>query len=217
MKTSLAKELPIIITIMLPFIYLAYIWNTLPAQVPIHWNAQGEIDGYAGRISLLLIPFALPVLTYIIFSFIPKLDPKGKIGLMGTKYHNLKLFLVAMMSLLALFIIHSSKKASIGNMNYIFSGLGILFIILGNFMKTIKPNYFLGIRTPWTLENEQVWKETHELAGKLWFIGGLLITILTLLLPKEYGFNLFISITILLALVPIIYSYLRFQKYKSTT
>lgn len=217
MKTSLAKELPIIIIIMLPFIYLAYIWNTLPAQVPIHWNAQGEIDGYAGRISLLLIPFALPVLTYIIFSFIPKLDPKGKIGLMGTKYHNLKLLLVAMMSLLALFIIYSSKKASIGNMNYIFAGLGILFIILGNFMKTIKPNYFLGIRTPWTLENEQVWKETHELAGKLWFIGGLLITILTLLLPKEYGFNLFISITVLLALVPIIYSYLRFQKYKSTT
>lgn len=217
MKTSLAKELPIIIIIMLPFIYLAYIWNTLPAQVPIHWNAQGEIDGYAGRISLLLIPFALPVLTYIIFSFIPKLDPKGKIGLMGAKYHNLKLLLVAMMSLLALFIIHSSKKASIGNMNYIFAGLGILFIILGNFMKTIKPNYFLGIRTPWTLENEQVWKETHELAGKLWFIGGLLMTILTLLLPKEYGFNLFISITVLLALVPIIYSYLRFQKYKSTT
>lgn len=217
MKTSLAKELPIIIIIMLPFIYLAYIWNTLPAQVPIHWNAQGEIDGYAGRLSLLLIPFALPVLTYIIFSFIPKLDPKGKIGLMGKKYHNLKLLLVAMMSLLALFIIHSSKKASIGNMNYIFAGLGILFIILGNFMKTIKPNYFLGIRTPWTLENEQVWKETHELAGKLWFIGGLLITIFTLLLPKEYGFNLFISITVLLALVPIIYSYLRFQKYKSTT
>lgn len=217
MKTSLAKELPIIITVMLPFIYLAYIWNTLPAQVPIHWNAQGEIDGYAGRISLLLIPFALPVLTYIIFSFIPKLDPKGKIGLMGTKYHNLKLLLVAMMSLLALFIIHSSKKASIGNMNYIFAGLGIIFIILGNFMKTIKPNYFLGIRTPWTLENGQVWRETHELAGKLWFIGGLLITILTLLLPKEYGFNLFISITVLLALVPIIYSYLRFQKYKSTT
>lgn len=214
MKTSLAKELPIIIIIILPFLYLAYIWNTLPAQVPIHWNAQGEIDGYAGRISLLLIPFALPVLTYIIFSCIPKLDPKGKIGLMGTKYHHLKLLLVAMMSLLALFIIHSSKKASIGTMNYIFAGMGILFVILGNFMKTIKPNYFLGIRTPWTLENEQVWKETHELAGKLWFIGGLLITILTLLLPRAYGFNLFIGITVLLALVPIIDSYRRFQKYK---
>lgn len=77
MKTSLAKELPIIAIITIPFMYLAYIWNTLPAQVPIHWNAQGEIDGYAGRTSLLLIPFALPVFTYLILVFIPRLDPKG--------------------------------------------------------------------------------------------------------------------------------------------
>lgn len=215
MKTSLAKELPIIAIITIPFMYLAYIWNTLPAQVPIHWNAQGEIDGYAGRTSLLLIPFALPVFTYLILVFIPRLDPKGKIRLMGKKYVNLKLLIVTMMSLLALFIIHSSKKASITNINYLFAGLGILFIILGNFMKTIKPNYFLGIRTPWTLENEQVWKETHELAGKFWFIGGFLISILSLLLSRENGFNVFIIITVIITGVPIVYSYLSFQKYKS--
>lgn len=216
MKTSPVKELPILLVIALPFMYLAFIWNTLPAQVPIHWNAQGEIDGYSARISLLIIPFALPLLTYLILVFIPKLDPKGKIGLMGRKYSNLKFLIVAMMSILALFIIHSSKTASITHINLVFAALGVLFIILGNFMKTIKPNYFLGIRTPWTLEHELVWKETHELAGKLWFVGGFLITILSLLLSREYGFNVFIVITIILTLVPLVYSYVRFKKYQSS-
>lgn len=76
---SLKKELPIILIVLIPFIYLAFIWNVLPEQVPIHWNANGEIDGWGSKATLLIIPFILPVLIYVILSLVPKIDPKQKI------------------------------------------------------------------------------------------------------------------------------------------
>jgi uncharacterized membrane protein len=92
--------------------------------------------------------------------------------------------------------------------------MGLLFMLLGNYMKTIKANYFIGIRTPWTLEHESVWNSTHKLAGKLWFVGGLAIVISSLLTGNKFNGIFFISVTILLAFIPIIYSFLEYRKLK---
>ncbi len=211
MKT-LQKELPIIAVVLLPFIYLAYIWNTLPAEVPVHWNMQGEIDRYGDKTELLLIPFLLPLLTYLIFLVVPKIDPKNKLKNMGNKYNIIKVLLTVFMSILALFILYSSKNQSLSNPNYIILLVGVLYIILGNYFKTIRSNYFIGIRTPWTLENETVWKETHKLGGKLWFLGGLIVVFASMVLDKQSNFTLFITVTIIISLVPIIYSYFKFQE-----
>lgn len=139
----------------------------MPQVVPIHWNIKGEIDGYANKGMLLLLPILLPLLVYIIFLIIPMIDPKNKLSQMGNKFQNIKVLVTVFMSVLALFIIYSAKSQSLTNPNYVILGIGVLFIILGNYFKTIKPNYFLGIRTPWTLEDETVWKETH-MAGIMW-------------------------------------------------
>ena len=80
--------------------------------------------------------------------------------------------------------------------------------------KVIKQNYFVGIKTPWTLESEEVWKLTHILAGKLWILGGLLVVIFSLVLPENINFYIFISITALITIVPIVYSYLKFNELK---
>lgn len=209
---SLQKELPIIAVVLLPFIYLAYIWNTLPAEVPLHWNIQGEIDRYGDKTELLLIPFLLPLLTYLIFLVVPKIDPKDKLKNMGNKYRSIKVLLTVFMSILALFILYSSKNQSLSNPNYIILLVGVLYIILGNYFKTIRSNYFIGIRTPWTLENETVWKETHKMGGKLWFLGGLIVVFASMVLDKQSNFTLFITVTIIISLVPIIYSYFKFQE-----
>lgn len=92
--------------------------------------------------------------------------------------------------------------------------IGLLYLILGNYFKTIKANYFIGIRTPWTLENETVWKETHKLGGKLWFIGGLILILSSLLLEKQTNFTLFIIVTAIISIIPVVYSYLKFQNVK---
>lgn len=211
MKQIIRKELPIIVIVLLPFIYLAYIWNNLPQVVPIHWNIQGEIDGYGNKSMLILIPILLPLLVYVIFVLILKIDPKNKLNQMGNKFQNIKILVTLFMSILALFIIYTAESQSFTNPNYIILGMGILCIILGNYFKTIKPNYFLGFRTPWTLENETVWKKTHRMAGKMWFIGGIVIVFASLVLSYRANLTVFLIIAGVLTLFPILYSYGQFR------
>ncbi|HIP35767.1 MAG TPA: DUF1648 domain-containing protein [Crocinitomix sp.] len=215
MKFELKKELPLMFIVALPFMYMYFIWNELADKVPLHWNYKGEVDRYGSKYELILIPFLLPFLIYVLFLIIPLIDPKGKIEKMGKKFYSLKFILTTGMSILAIYIIYSSKVEKIANPNMIILGVGALYLILGNYFKTIKPNYFIGIKTPWTLENETVWNETHKLSGKMWFVGGLLVIILALILNQKLLYQVFIGITIFITLVPIVYSYIRYKKYKT--
>ncbi len=210
------KELPILVIVLLPFLYLAYIWNELPSKVPVHWNIKGEIDRYGDKSELIIIPFLLPLLMYLIFLIVPKIDPKNKLNKMGGKLHTLKFLMTVFMSMLALFIIYTAKNQSFANPNNLVLLVGVLFIILGNYFKTIKPNYFIGIRTPWTLENETVWKKTHQLGGKMWFVGGIIVVLSSLILNRQLNFVLFLIIVVIISIVPIAYSYVVFKSEKKT-
>jgi uncharacterized membrane protein len=216
MNENLKKELPILGFVLLPFIYLGYLWNSLPQKVPIHWNYKGEIDGWGSKYALIGVLFLLPVFTYVLMLLIPKIDPKKRIEFMGGKYYQIKFVLVVFMSVLALYILHSSNSQALSSPSIVFVLIGFLFMALGNYFKVIKQNYFLGIKTPWTLESEEVWKLTHILAGKLWIVGGLLIVIFSLILPENVNFYLFITITAIISIVPIAYSYLIFKALKKS-
>ena len=100
------------------------------------------------------------------------------------------------------------------NSQLFIAGMGLLWCILGNYMYNIKSNYFIGIRLPWTLNDENNWKQTHRLAGKLWFAGGLLIILSAFILPSTVTNYLFIVVTVLIILIPVIYSYNYFRKHK---
>lgn len=209
---NLKKELPIIGIVLLPFVYLAIIWNKLPQKVPVHWNIHGEIDRYGEKTEMILIPVLLPLLVYLIFLVVPKIDPKNKLNKMGNKLHSLKFVLTTLMSGLALFLIFSAQHQNFTNPNLIFVFVGLMYLVFGNYFKTIKANYFIGIRTPWTLESETVWKETHRLAGKLWLAGGLLVIISALFLDDKMNVLIFFIITGIITLVPAVYSYFIFKK-----
>ena len=207
------KEIPFIAVALLPFVYLAYIWNELPKEVPMHWNASGEIDRWGDKSELFMMLFMLTGITYFVFLIIPYIDPKQKLQNMGNKLNNLRLILALFMSALAIYILYSVQQKT-SNPVLIFPLVGLLFAFLGNYFKTIKPNYFIGIRTPWTLENEEVWKKTHLIGGKLWFVGGLLMA-LTFVLPNEIQIYTFLAIAAVITIVPIVYSYLEFKKIKN--
>lgn len=209
---NLKKELPIISIILLPFVYLAIIWNKLPQKVPVHWNIRGEVDRYGEKTEMILIPILLPLLVYLIFLVVPKIDPKNKLNKMGNKLNSLKFVLTTLMSGLALFLIFSAHHQNFTNPNLIFVFVGLMYLVFGNYFKTIKANYFIGIRTPWTLESETVWKETHRLAGKLWLAGGLLVIISALFLDDNMNVLTFFIITGIITLVPAVYSYFIFKK-----
>ncbi|MCV2483762.1 SdpI family protein [Flavobacterium sp. SH_e] len=214
MNQEFKKELPLIGIVLIPFVYLATIWNSLPEIVPIHWNSKGEIDGWGNKFTLIVMLLMLPVLTYVILSLVAKIDPKKRMSLMGGKLYQLKFVMVLFMSILALFIVYSTKSQSTSSLSFVFIILGALFMVLGNYFKVIQPNYFIGIRTPWTLESQEVWKTTHLFAGKLWFIAGLIIILGSLIFDSSIFYKVFLTIVFSIAITPIAYSYLKYRSWK---
>lgn len=194
----------------LPLFYLAYIWNRLSEKVPMHWNINGEIDRWGNKTELLLLIFMLTGFTYMLFALLPSIDPKQKLQNMGRKYDSLRLILTCFLYILAIYILYFIQNQS-KNPILVLPLIGLLIAFMGNYMKTMKPNYFIGIRTPWTLENEEIWKKTHKLGGNLWFIGGLLMA-LTFLLNGKAQFDTFMSIIAVITIIPIVYSYIEFKK-----
>ncbi len=88
--------------------------------------------------------------------------------------------------------------------------------MLGNYFQTIRSNYFIGIRTPWTLENEQVWKKTHLLGGRIWMAGGLLIVILSFIITDNHSLMIAFGILcFIMVIIPVIFSYTEFRKEKN--
>ena len=207
------RDIYSILFILVPFIYLFIIYEALPELVPIHWNIHGEVDALKGKRFLVLAP-ALPLLTFMLLSIVSKIDPKNQLDGSTRKHRRLKGVLTILMSAVAVLIMRASKNASVLDLNLMFFFIGVLYVVMGNYMKTIKPNYFLGIRTPWTLQNEEVWKSTHELGGLVWFIGGSVIALSCLIFEQEITFWFFIATTAVMTIIPVVYSYLEFKKSK---
>ena len=201
--------------IVLPYVYLAMVWNKLPDQVPTHFNIAGNVDAMSGKTTLLYLPGALGIGIYLLMLIIPVLDPKRKIQQMGDKYFTFRFMLTLFFSLLATYMVYISYKGSLKNPNMLIALIGALFAMMGNYFQTVRPNYFIGIRTPWTLENEQTWKKTHRLGGRLWMAGGLLIVILAFFISNNSALAIIFGVILsVLVIVPVVYSYTEFQKEK---
>jgi uncharacterized membrane protein len=99
------------------------------------------------------------------------------------------------------------KSVPFFSVRFLFISMGLLFAIIGNYMNNLKPNWFAGLRLPWTLENEDNWRRTHQLASKLWFAGGLLMALCGFLLPFKAAFTALIIIGLIIVIVPGVYSY----------
>lgn len=214
MKPTFKSEIPLLVITIIPLPYLAYVWNTLPESVPMHWNGSGEIDRYGNKSELIWVTLSLTFLTYILLLIIPAIDPKKKLAQMGNKYFMIKLTLLFCLTGTALYIIESARNASLLNMKFFFTLIGFVILVFGNYMKTLRSNYFIGIRTPWTLENENVWKSTHHMAGILWFAGGVIIIITSLAINIDYLFPTFFTILILISIIPAVYSYIEYRRLK---
>lgn len=212
MRTSFQKEWPLLLLVAVPFAYLGAIWNDLPEQVPLHWNLQGEADRWGSRSELWVIPTVTALLVYIIFLVIPQIDPKKRLAEMGAKYTQLKFLMVAAMAALAVMILHMAQTGGSVSTTPVLVVVGVLVAVLGNYMKTVRPNYFIGIRTPWTLESPEVWSKTHQLAGKLWFLGGLLMVAFALIFEGPAQFGLVLGTGLAVSLIPVVYSFLIYRR-----
>lgn len=199
------------LAILAPGVYLISIWNRLPQQVPMHFDFQGNPDRYGSKTELVTMTIILTLMAAAIYLFFPliyKIDPKKSAPENKARLKKLGFAITLLLSFIGFFMVDSSRTGSISlNANLLVAGLGAFWCILGNYMFNLKPNYFAGMRLPWTLHDEDNWKETHRLAGKLWFGGGILIFLLAFLLSSKIVLGVFIGITMIITLIPMIYSY----------
>jgi uncharacterized membrane protein len=203
---------------LVPGIYLATSWKSLPETVAMHFDLKGNPDRYGNKTELMLMVALLSLMAvgiYFLLSNVYKIDPKRYAAENKDRLQKMGFAVGTFIAALCCVIIYSTKKGSIEfGLRYIFAGVGLLFSLMGNYMHNIKPNYFAGLRVPWTLNNEENWRKTHMMAGKLWFAGGLLIAILCLLLPDAISLIIFFTVTLILVIIPVVYSYRLYKKNK---
>ena len=200
--TSLITLIPIVIGLIL--------WDKLPDQVPMHWNAQGEVDGYGTKFqAVFLMPLVLVAFHWICVLG-TSLDPKKQN--INDKIFTLVLWIIPVISLLCnsmVFATALGHKVSVEIIMPLF--MGALFVIIGNYMPKCKQSYTVGIKLPWTLDNEENWNKTHRLAGFLWVISGVIIMATAFL----GAFWLFFVVLIPMVIIPFVYSYLLYKKNKT--
>ncbi len=213
-RTGLAIATAILAAVMLSSAIMA--GGTLPPEVelPIHWNIIGEPDRFADKWTALLMPTLLVVLCGFLFYFLPALEPRKR-GL--ARSQGLYLWGWAGLLLVSATIQLAVLSAGLGwNMpvpRLIGGSIALLLILVGNQLGKSRSMYMVGIRTPWTLANEEVWVKTHRLAGRLMVAGGV-ATLAVVLLPLSGTVRaLVLGIVIgTVVLVPIVYSFLLWRR-----
>lgn len=202
---------------LLPVVYLLTVYSALPARVPMHYGIDGKVDRYGSRSEFLMVQAIIlfvALMIYMLLRFISSIDPKKKVKYSEETFQKIALGIVIFISAVNIVIIFSTVNQGVRVDKLIFPLIGLLFVFLGNVMNNIKPNYFVGIRTPWTLESEDTWKATHRMAGTVWFAGGILLTILTLVLPSNVATVVFMVGILSIALIPVVYSYIYYKKHQ---
>ncbi|HLG03920.1 MAG TPA: SdpI family protein [Bacteroidia bacterium] len=208
MKTnfSLRRDWMIWLLILGPLIPILLNWDKFPDKIPTHWNASGEVDSYGGKGALFIGPL-VNLGVYLLLLFLPRIDPRKKnYELFSGAYWTIRLGLAIVLAIVGLVTIFVPLGYDIDVALIIPLTVTGLFLLLGNQFGRLRHNYFVGIRTPWTLNNEEVWKRTHRLAGKVWVAGSLIMLPLIFLLPAETMSVAFFIYIAVLAIVPIVYS-----------
>ena len=204
MKTN--KKLLILtsMVILFPMLWGLMIWSQLPNQIPIHFNAAGQANNFQSK---ALAVFGLPVFLLLVHLFVIFMigrDPKNRT--MNEKMVKVIYWLIPIVSLSVFYLIYNKALGSTTNPSVFVSVLlGLIFVIMGNYMPKLKVNHTVGIRLPWTLQSEDNWHKTHRLVGKLWVLGGL---ILLLEAGLQFAVPYVMGIVILtIVFIPVMYSY----------
>ncbi len=212
-QVNMKKESLIWLILLVPFIYAAIVWNQVPDRVPTHFNVNGEADDYSKKAFALLLMPVMNVVIYFILFFVPRIDPRKKnYAFFGSSYQNIRLLIHLFFVGIFIFITQTTAGGKPLQMSGFFSILLLFFALLGNYMRTVRSNFFVGIRTPWTLSNDVVWRKTHELGGKIWFYTGIILAIVVFFLPQTAATIVMFSGIFLMVIIPVVYSYLEYRK-----
>ena len=205
-KKNLPKLIITSVITLIPVVIGLILWNKLPDQVPVHWDINGAVDGYATRTqAVFAMPFVLVAFHWICVLG-TLLDPKKQN--INDKMFTLVLWIIPVISLLCNSLVYATAlghKVSVEIVMPLF--MGALFVIIGNYLPKCKQSYTKGIKLPWTLDDEENWNKTHRLAGFLWVVGGVVIMASAI----TGVFWIFFVLLVPMVAVPVVYSYLLYK------
>ena len=210
-KPTFKTEILPIILVLLAGLSSFYFYLHFPEQVPIHWNIKGEVDNYGSRTTGAFLFPAIILGMYLLFLALPYIDPKKR------RYEQFRRVYHVFKTIIVFFMVVIYFIASLNALGYripvglwVPVSVGLLFFIIGNYMGKIKSNWFVGIRTPWTLSSEEVWNKTHRFGGKVFILGGVLMTLMYFL-PVKLQLPLFIFIIVIILVGTVGYSYILYK------
>ena len=208
LKKNKATLIITTLIMLLPMVIGLILWNRLPEQIPSHWGINGEVDGWSSKPFAVFGFPAFLIAIHWVCVLASQIDPKRK------NYHpamfQLVLWICPVISLITNTMVYVFALGYALRVEIIMPLLvGLMFIIVGNLLPKCRQTYTMGIKLPWTLENEENWNMTHRFGGKVWVLGGV-VTMATAFLGS---FWILVGILIVMVAAPTIYSYLYYRKH----
>lgn len=190
----------------------AIFYPSLPGQIPMHWDFHGNVtlnDKYQ-----IFVMCGMALLFAILFDALPHVDPRKKNYQKFSPYYDgfclvMQIFLLVMTGVI---LTESFRPGTLSVPMITMIGVGLLFLFLGNLMPKVKSNFYMGIKTPWTLSSEEVWRKTHRLGGKCFFLCGLIFLLCAFLPSQRAAWWITMSCVLILCLIPALMSYLWWRK-----
>jgi len=201
---------PVLIVAMLALAMWAF--PRLPAEVPSHWNARGEVDGWSGR-WIVLLPPGVSLLVWLLMQGLRRVDPRSaNYQRFEPTFWLVVNLVIGLMMVVHVMTIGVALEWPMPTVDRIMiASLGVMFLVLGNVLPRVRSNWWMGVRTPWTLSSERVWRSTHRLAGVTFVLGGIIV-LAGLFLPQGWRFYAVMVAIGVSALVPAVWSWYDFQR-----
>lgn len=200
-----------VVVVLATLVVSAWAWGQIPdgAEIPIHWGLDGQPNGYAPKaIGLLILP-AMVAAVAAIFAAIPRFEPRrANLERSVKPYGAMWIAVVTLLGLIHLLTVGVALGAQLDVARLALLGVGAVFVVIGNYLPKVRPNYLMGIRTPWTLASDLSWVKTHRVGGRVFVLEGLLLMAIGLILPNPVVLAAAVIGAIVLMLVVVVgYSY----------
>lgn len=214
---EVVKNLLLLTIAAIPLIYFLYHYHDLPDSVAIHFDTEGNPNNYQNKSTFLLYMSSILLGIPILLSVFVLIDPKSdNIGKFIVFFDTIRFFVTSLMSIafLLVLMVNLGKLLIFPMSTMILIGIGLLYLVIGNYLGRTRYNYAVGVRTRWTLASEKVWRKTHRASGPIWMVAGILI-IISSFLKGPIVVNLVLFSAFLSMFGPAVYSYLFFRKEKN--
>ena len=206
------KVLPGLLALAAALVFTIWAYPQLPERIVTHWDLQGQANGWSSRSVGATFGLGVAGLMLLVFSQLPRIDPlKRNYELHGSTYWTLVNAVLGLLAAVQAIVIAQALGWAFDVGLVVGVGVGALFVLIGNLMTRMRPNWFMGIRTPWTLSSESVWRKTHRVGGRLFVVAGVALGLIGVLRTR-WMLAVGLAVMAVAVVVPIVYSWMLWRR-----